>query len=308
MSSVPTFTHSSVRDLAWVIGSPVLVEQGGPYITTAECEAQLEAALPWLTTLDADPAPLEAALAQSNRANLGGYFESLVAFWLQHRPDTTLIGHNIQVTTSSTTLGEFDFIYNHKNIAYHLEAAVKFYLHHEGLWYGPKAQDRLDIKCNKLTTQQTALSHTPEGKASLTALGITTPVTPQILLKGYLFTQKDAPAPNLSDTTPPLAPKHLHGWWQHYSTFVNTADTTTHWAVLTNKKQWLASYILDNAIDLGAAPSSNPKAAPITTQELLTKLDPATPTLIVTLGKSSTTGSYTETSRGFIVPDTWPGG
>lgn len=43
----------------------------------------------------------------------------------------------------------------------HWEVAVKFYLLHQGCWYGPNAEDRLDIKLDHMLNHQLPLSQHP---------------------------------------------------------------------------------------------------------------------------------------------------
>ena len=51
------FKHPRVRDLAWIIGSPVLLQPGQPSmpaVSDSECNALFTEALPHLVELDAD--------------------------------------------------------------------------------------------------------------------------------------------------------------------------------------------------------------------------------------------------------------
>ena len=55
------FKHPRVRDLAWIIGSPALLEAeqpNQPSVSDTDCGALFRQALPHLEKLDADPTPL----------------------------------------------------------------------------------------------------------------------------------------------------------------------------------------------------------------------------------------------------------
>ena len=49
--------HKVVRDLAWAVGSPHLLDTPEAF-PDAEAAAAAKAAAPWLAELDADPSPL----------------------------------------------------------------------------------------------------------------------------------------------------------------------------------------------------------------------------------------------------------
>lgn len=87
-------------------------------------------------------------LLKSKKKRLGFFFEDLVEVLLQ--ADGWLINHrNIQITDSSSTLGELDFLIAKSGRLIHLEVMVKFYLFHEGEWVGPGAKDTWSRKYQK---------------------------------------------------------------------------------------------------------------------------------------------------------------
>ena len=76
----------AVRDLAWVIGSPGLLDENwaayaGRVVDDAWCRAQLKTCAEWLAGLDNDPHSLHDFIAQRPTRRLGQYFESLIAFF-----------------------------------------------------------------------------------------------------------------------------------------------------------------------------------------------------------------------------------
>ena len=93
--------HKVVRDLEWAWASPGMFAAGaaGPDCPVLADEsvtaiASAPAAAAWLASLDAEPAPLRAFLAdgqdgcrqRGSGATLGFYFAQLVEFWLRHCP------------------------------------------------------------------------------------------------------------------------------------------------------------------------------------------------------------------------------
>lgn len=197
-----TFTHQSVRDLAWACFS-------APLMLTARLDAQesvkncalglTPARAKWLRQLDEDPIPLNEHIAAAGGARLGIYFESLWHFFLTRDEDTELIAHNLPVRSASRTLGEFDCLYycRRRKAHVHLELAVKYFLGnrletgserqsqwHE--WWGPECRDRLDLKVRHLLDRQIKLSETDEARDLLFEMGIGK-VTREVEMKGYLF-------------------------------------------------------------------------------------------------------------------------
>ena len=80
------FRSKAVRDLAWIMSSPNLLDQ--PESLSDQWSGTLsQAALPWLTQLDADDSELCQWLAeQRNCARLGFYFAALLEYWARFCP------------------------------------------------------------------------------------------------------------------------------------------------------------------------------------------------------------------------------
>ncbi len=193
---IDTLHDPAVRDLAWVIGSPSLVNASYPaylnrVVDDAWCNAQLQRSTAWLAGLDQKPLPLHQFIAARPTRRLGYYFETLIAFWLTHMPDTQIIATNLQVQDEQRTVGEYDFLFRNASAEVcHWEAAIKFYLQVEASteqrsFIGPGARDRLDLKLARTFEHQLHLGHTPAGSNALpqgVRLGKT-----QAFIKGYLF-------------------------------------------------------------------------------------------------------------------------
>lgn len=245
-----------VRDLAWAIGSPGLLDEtwpaySGRVVEDVWCRAQLKTCAQWLIALDIEPRSLHDFIAQRPTRRLGHYFESLIAFFLAYIADTQIIATNLQVQNAQRTLGEYDFLFRDAdgNIC-HWEAAVKFYLQAEPLseqraFIGRAVRDRLDIKLDRVFQHQLQLGHTPAGRAALPN-GVVLKKT-QAFIKGYLFypvTQVGkyfipiTPIPGVSD-------KHLSGWWIHHPVGSLPQTTPTSCWIILPRIRFLAPVRLD---------------------------------------------------------------
>lgn len=301
---IDTLRDPAVRDLAWVIGSPSLLEHSYPayngnVVADTWCSAQFDFRKPWLAKLDLAPLELHEYIAARPTRRLGHYFESLIAYWLTHIPDTQIIATNLQVQDEQRTLGEYDFLFrNDSNVICHWEAAVKFYLHLEPLpeqrsFIGPGARDRLDLKLNRVFQHQLTLGHTPAGQAALPA-GIKLGMT-QAFIKGYLFYHA-SDISNISANG--VSANHLRGWWvRHRLEKIPQTNTETRWIILP-RMSWLA-------------PARVAADAEVLSFEILcTYLDEhfklhSEAILVFELARSST-GAWHEISRGFVVSSSWP--
>ncbi len=199
-----------VRDLAWVIGAPVLPDAAFPAYTghvvdDAWCRTQLQTCAPWLAALDSEPRSLHDFIAARPTRRLGHYFESLIAFWLAYLPGMQIIASNLQVKDSQRTLGEYDFILRDASADIcHWEAAVKFYLQAEPqaeqhVFIGPGARDRLDLKMDRVFSRQLKLGYTPAGRCALPP-GIALNRA-QAFIKGYLFYPLTQTGPTIMPNT-----------------------------------------------------------------------------------------------------------
>ena len=124
--------HPQVRDLAWTILSPALLEQA-PWQQRHPLAASCWNGNPglladWLLLLDADAALLEAWLARRSVRRLGLYYEQLWQFVLAQTPDIQLLATNLPIRDGGQTLGELDLLFRDREGVHHLELAVKFYL------------------------------------------------------------------------------------------------------------------------------------------------------------------------------------
>lgn len=301
---IDTLHDPAVRDLAWVIGSPGLLEGSYPayheqVVDDAWCRAQLHACTPWLTALDLAPHTLHNFIATRPTRRLGHYFESLIAFWLTHMPDTQIIATNLQVQDEQRTLGEYDFLFRDAGTdVCHWEAAVKFYLQLEPLaeqraFIGPGTRDRLDLKLNRVFQHQLALGYTHAGQSALPP-GIKLGKT-QAFIKGYLFYHASTV---INISTHGVSAEHLRGWWvRHTLEKIPQLSIENRWIILP-RLRWLA-------------PARLPADAEVMSRTTLTILldehFSTNPEAVLVFEMTrSTTGAWHEASRGFVVCSSWP--
>lgn len=197
-----------VRNLAWIIDSPVLLNLSHPH--WEQRLAQLAPVSPetidWLTQLDRQPAALMQFLALHAHTRLGLYAENLLAFYFDWCGE--LAAHSVQVR-AKITLGEFDFLLHTASGYEHWEFACKFYLlvaPESALshYIGPNLVDNLDAKAQKILHAQLALGqHADAQKYLAQPLNAS-----RALLKGWLF-YRDRATPALAE----ISAQHCRGIW-----------------------------------------------------------------------------------------------
>lgn len=302
---IDTLRDPIVRDLAWAIGSPSLLDPtwkdyAGHVVDDAWCSQQLKTRGAWLSALDTRPQTLHDFIAQHETRRLGHYFESLISFWLAHTPNLQLIATNLQVHGGGRTLGEYDFLFQDadKNIC-HWEVAVKFYLQAQPLpelrtFVGPGARDRLDIKLDHVFERQLRLSHTLDGRAAL-PLGVM-PNQTRAFIKGSLF----YPANQIDGrlTPPGVSQNHLSGWWiRHPVKSLPHATPDGCWTIKP-RLRFLAPMRMD------------PEFRGMGQDELCATLNAHFATSVESIQvielQRDADNAWREVSRGFVVHGRWP--
>lgn len=299
------FRHHAVRDLAWVISSASLIlSEGDDRVSDAWCRLAWFDRIPWLRELDREPEALTAWLKERHSRLLGHYFEALIEYWLSHWRRMEVYAVRLQVRGEERAIGEFDFLFRDRfrDINYHWESAVKFFLrfrHSDGSheWLGPNPRDTLQNKLTKVFRRQLLLAHNPAVKPLLHRLGIRA-VQSKAFIKGYLFYPVD-------DWQEPEAvpaessPRHLKGWWLPAAEVerIPSRTDTDRWFVLS-RHQWLS------------AARSRDDAPGMSREEVLTFLrqhfeGTDKPLLLAGLWRDDS-GLWREWSRGFVVADHWP--
>ena len=299
-----TLAEPAVRDLAWAIGSPGLLDPGfpaysEPVLDDAFCTTELLRADTWLHGLDRDPAELHAFLEKRPTHRLGHYFESLLEYWLKQAGAAELRAR-LPVGDTGHRIGEFDFVFRKDDWggSLHWEAAVKFYLQQSpapewNAFIGPNPRDRLSDKLHKLFHQQLKLGATTAGRA---ALGMATSPAPRAWVKGYLF----FPAGTQPPSVPGISNHCLKGWWlRHGERPLPAHHAALRWKSLP-RLGWLAP-ARASAADLGTL---------LDTEHMHTVIarhfaHSHTPLLLAELAPDGD-GTWHEIARGFVVNPQWP--
>ncbi|RQW64130.1 DUF1853 family protein [Vibrio viridaestus] len=98
-----------------------------------------------------------------------------------------LLAEEIQLNNEhKQTLGAIDFIVDNQATRHieQWEVAVKFYLLHNSLWYGPNSQDRLDKKLERMLNHQLTMCQTSLFQETYPDWN---PVVPKLLMQGRLY-------------------------------------------------------------------------------------------------------------------------
>lgn len=222
--------HPLVRDLAWVILAPDLIEtscQGRPSVDELGLgdEVTLQA---WLDQLEQSPLGLQHFLSDTLTGRMGLYHERLWQFLLEHTPTIRLLAHNQRIMRGRRTLGELDLLYCRRDdpTPVHLEVAIKFYLglpegpggaKDQTRWIGPSGADSLANKREHLHRHQLPLSGMEEAQEAIrAAIGETAYETNgpmlvkrRLAMPGVLFYPWHAPMPAPRE----VGPAHLSGQW-----------------------------------------------------------------------------------------------
>jgi hypothetical protein len=299
-----TLHDSAVRDLAWVISSPGLVDAAYPeylghVVKDDWYTSKLAPLTDWLAKLDHSPQVLHEYIAAHPTRRLGHYFETLIAFWLMHTADIQIIARNLQVQDAQRTLGEYDFLLRNADAEVsHWEAAVKFYLQIEASaeqhsFIGPGTRDRLDLKLERVFNHQLRLSQTEAGLRALP--NNIKPDKTLAYIKGYLFYH--ATAFNRQAITG-ISAAHLSGWWIRHSTEkIPQISANSGW-VIPPRMHWLAPARLPAETEV------------MTYAQLQDKLDKHfglySEALLLFEMLRTEQGAWQEISRGFIVCTSWP--
>lgn len=202
--------HQATRDLAWVLGSPPLLMPHSQFIQwpdNAWYQTLYHDSIPFLQSIDKNPKPLYAFLAEEKDHRLGHYVESLLRYWLlwPDNPRFELVHYQVALRNQYKTVGEADFLVRDKitHELQHWEVAVKFYLAQKiggeySNFVGPGLNDRLDYKYQRLTQHQLQLFSSKEGQHFLKEQQLEIP-SRLCFLKGRLF----------------YPPKSHAQWWPH---------------------------------------------------------------------------------------------
>ncbi len=290
------------------MASPSLLVESVDVVSNDECQVMYNANYDWLVELDKQPNTLKIILEQNKSHRLGYYFEQLVAFWLRQRLAGDYFASHIRVFQQKRVLGEFDFLFtpvdSDREQLVHWETAVKYYLRYQAAdekvwWYGPNAQDRLDIKLDRVFKHQLKLSDSPQGKALLKQKGFET-VRAQAFFKGYLFYPVGSDWRHPQSLPETIAPGHLTGWWTSVNQFELPDHEPDHRWVVLPRLEWLAPKIITE--EQGSKLMDTQQV-----RDLVEKhFDRAQHPLLLAQMVEGENACWEEKSRGFVVGTAWP--
>lgn len=293
------FKQATLNDLSWLIKSPGLLNAD---IASVISDDELLAHFPdfhkMLCHWDAHPEQVDALLT-ANTGFVGDYFENLIKFYLKNHPALSQVRSRQSVYQNKRSVGEFDFLFinNQTQKTHHWEVAVKFYLQHGNMYYGPNAKDRLDLKVDKMLHKQIKLSKNPAAAETLKDYPL--PIKASVVLKGMLFYPSNSDWLHHADTEEYLSEYHLRGWWSYAHNLILPENSANSLWLLLRKPYWLCSYGPQNreaelmdyrAITQFIRQHFQCDQRPIFLAELM----------------QNPQGQYRELSRGFVVTETWP--
>ncbi len=309
MQTFQNYKNKVVRDLAWIIASPPLLNNINHlqlFFDHSYYKNEYNKFADRLDDLDGNPQELVDHIDERNTHLLGKYFESLVEYWLTKSEDKELLAHNLQVFQGRNTIGEFDFVYRDltDEKVYHLECAGKFYISHKNSnelsnFIGPNSVDNLERKVKKIVNDQISLGETEAGKEALFIEGIEKEVTPKILLKGYLFYYADLFFNEIITIPQNAEPDHPKGWWIHKKDIDYFFSRHNSKWIIIERMNWISKVFELNQKKI------------LSNNEIISRLkkyfaDNTYPLLIAEVAQNKNE-EYEEVSRGFVVHDTWPG-
>ena len=288
--------RARVRALAWLLDAPDLLDIHDPHWEgrIATLGPMTEATARWLAELDADPAPLDAALGSKMYTRLGLYAEKLMAFYFAHQG--RLVAHGLQVRASrNDTVGEFDFLLDaegggNAGGVEHIEFATKFYLLQGDAttgfdtFVGPNLADSLGRKMRKVFDRQLNLGVHPAAQEVLPR----PVVAARALVKGWLFYPRGT-----YQAMQGITAGHCRGFWCPLAEL--DALPGDRFLILP-RLQWLppfraqsAVWVLDK-VQLAAELEDHFMASDAPVLVALVREEP---------------NNIVEFERGFIVPDDW---
>lgn len=305
MQRLKGFRHRAVRDLAWTLLSPPLIQFHVPGLhgsTASACVLDFEAFEGDLIRLDQDPTALHDFLNREPAERLGKYFENLIAFWLETSPRYELLARNLQVRDAKQTYGELDLIARdlESGRVAHWEVAVKFYLQMGPeadlfSWVGPNRRDSLGRKAGHLLEHQASRAQHPVARQQLEQLGIAVDDA-IVFTKGWLFYAlpgcqlpgfESGDQGRVTKTSAEREPEHLRAWWCHSEEFQKLVERSgCDWRQLI-KPNWLSDQ-----------------------SSLLEVFEPDDPSELVSITQTQPTyvvgmRGEDEVERGFVVPNDW---
>ncbi|WP_334127879.1 DUF1853 family protein [Sneathiella sp.] len=283
----------ALRDLTWAITSPMLLRSDClPWLADSGETAGL------LKRLEADPAPLLAAIGNPAALNLGRYFEALIRYWLSELESVEMVASNFPIRRERQTIGEIDLLFRHGDAIFHWELAAKFYLNigaggREEEFVGPGLRDRLDIKLGRLFGHQLRLGDRAETRAALPSLDTAPRAFP--FVKGCLFDPFGShPIPRPER----IAGDALRGLWCPRGALLENErlPAFSHFRLL-EKHRWITPAFYPDEVTEGGIPALRAAIAPHFEKRRMP--------VMVALMRDEGAPMLDVQARLFVTPDDW---
>jgi hypothetical protein len=165
---------------------------------------------------------------------LGFLYQELCRRLFDQHPHYRMIAEEVQLQQDKRTIGAIDFLLENtqENRVEHWEVAIKFYLLKQGIWYGPNAKDRLDIKLSRMLEHQLTMTDTQTFQNAFPELG---KITKHLLMQGRLYINpfecEDVPINCLGL---PIEQQNINGFWCYQNQF----EQITEPLYVLNKSYW----------------------------------------------------------------------
>ncbi len=194
MSDLTDFYH-------WITTSPNLIEHDETFSDLQRLSSS----------------PLDTNARYQGNSRLGFIYQHLCTQAFTNSAHYQVTAEEIQLSDKGKTLGAIDLIVHNqtKQLIEHWEVAVKFYLLHQGIWYGPNAHDQLDKKLHRMLSHQLAMSNSAIFQQQYPELNVD---AHRLLMQGRLYTN-----PFNNEQTPSHCLGHkinssqINGYWCYYS-------------------------------------------------------------------------------------------
>ncbi|EKO3811075.1 MULTISPECIES: DUF1853 family protein [Vibrio] len=194
--------NSLQRFQQWIANTPPLFKLKSPFVTVKDIQTQ---ALPDNEEYDGNP-------------RLGFLYQYLCTKLLTCSPRYELVAEEVQLNDATgRTIGAVDLILKdvESNQHEHWEVAIKFYLLHQGVWYGPNAHDQLHKKLERMLNHQLKMSQREEFRQQLP---LNSGPSEHLLMQGRLyvnpFSKEPIPTTCLGYE---LDPTQISGFWCYQS-------------------------------------------------------------------------------------------
>ncbi len=171
----------------------------------------------------------------SGNPRLGFVYQYVCQQLFQLSGRYSIIKEEIQLHQHGRTLGAIDFILKNQETQAieHWEVAIKFYLLHNTLWYGPNAQDRLDLKLNKMLKHQLKMSSSKPFYNRFPELEF---ISEHLLMQGRLYTNPfHTEELSLNCLDHQLNPSRIKGHWCYKNQMHHIKDKL----YILDKKDWI---------------------------------------------------------------------